>query len=91
MLIEAGFKNGNLYLIQSGRLGAWIFPDEKDHSHIENMESHGDHAGSETPLYDVKKRNTIAMHKGRRVRVRGVRAVVFEFFFVTIEFVTPTP
>ena len=78
MLIEAGHKYKSLYLIQSGRLGAWIFPDEKD----------------QTLLHDVKEHNTITMHKGRRVRVRGVRALVFEFssqssvgvrVFVTIE------
>ena len=71
VLIEAGHDSVNLYLIQSGRLGAWIFPDQNEHRHIKHMESLGIPADSDTSLlHNVKKRHTIAMHKGRRVRVR---------------------
>ena len=88
ILIEAGQDSSNLYLIQSGRLGAWIFPDRKNVSHVEHDGSHGvrdaDNAESEPLLgddvtgFDKKKkkmkRHTFSEHKGRRVRVRNSSA-----------------
>jgi len=81
VLIEAGHDSANLYLIQSGRLGAWIFPNRKiahEESHGVNTESSKEtdsllHQNSLTGV-----RNTIRDHKGRRVRVR----FYLTFFFV---------